>query len=520
MKKNIALLLILAALLPTFASCGTENTPEESEQQAAVETIEEAVNPQSVFLVENGVTNYRIVRPDIDGNEAPETKASLVVKRALEEKLGSSVKIATDWIDKGDTLESFADVPEILIGHTNRTETAEAIEGLKSGEYVIAVSENGMKIVVCGIDEITTERAAAAFVEKYIAGEGATLELATGSRIVAEADYSISGVHAKKYTEMGDDVLAAFTGEFYQRGILKNTEFWDAMEILEAYIDAYEQTGSEKYLEYVKNIAKVKGAKESTSFQSNEYNDDIAWACIAYARIYHLTGEEVYLTVSKNNFDAMYDRAISDDLGGGLFWRTDNQTKNSCINCPASIAACLLGKALGDDSYYEKAKGLMEWEFKNMFETGTGAVYDSYNLKGEKNKWASTYNQGTFIGACTLLHEKYGDEKYLDYASKAADHAMNRLELKNGVLNGENSGGDLIGFKGILTRWLYRFAKYTDDREILLWLQNNADTAYSNRNKDNFIWTTWADKTPDNIKGMDIYGFSTAIALMFNSVPW
>ena len=520
MKRKIALFLILAALLPAFAACGAENTPNETEQQEIAQAADSVGNPETVSLGENGTANYTVIRSDMVGNDDPETKAALVIKRALEEKLGTSVKISTDWIENGGTVDSYANVPEILIGQTNRPETAEAIEGLKSGEYVIAVSENGMKIVICGVDKQTTERAAAGFAEMYITGEGATLELTAGTRIVAEADYSLSGVHAKKYTEMGDDVLAAFTGEFYQRGILKNTEFWDAMEILEAYIDAYEQTGSEKYLEYVKNIAKVKGAKEDTSFQSNDYNDDIAWACIAYTRIHLLTGEEVYLTVAKNNFDAMYKRALSDDLGGGLFWRTDNQTKNSCINCPASIAACLIGKATGDDSYFEKAQGLMEWEFKNMFDAGSGAVWDAYNLSGDKNKWASTYNQGTFIGACTLLHEKYGTEKYLEYAAKAANYAMNNLELKNGVLNGENSGGDLIGFKGILTRWLYRFAKYTDDREILLWLQNNADTAYSNRNKDNFIWTTWAEKTPNDIGGMDIFGFSTAIALMFNSVPW
>ncbi|MBQ4354811.1 MAG: hypothetical protein IJC71_07935 [Clostridia bacterium] len=269
-----------------------------------------------------------------------------------------------------------------------------------------------------------------------------------------------------------------------------------------------------------KEIARAQCAREKTTWQSNEYNDDIAWMCIAYARIYLLTGEEVYLTISKNNFDAMYKRAYSDDLGGGLFWRTDNQTKNSCINCPASIAACLLGKALGDDSYYEKAKGLMDWEFAHMYDSSSGAVYDSYNLKGEKNKWASTYNQGTFIGACTLLAEKYGDELYLPYAAKAADYAMNRLEMKDGVLNGENSGGDLIGFKGILTRWLYRYAEYAGDTGILYWLQNNADTAYANRNQNNFIWTTWADKTPDNTSGMDLFGFSTAIALLFNCEPW
>lgn len=519
MKRIIAVLLILASLL-SAVSCSNEAASGEDGGNTETAQTETAAEPSSVFLAENGELNFVIVRPDSAGNSDPETKAALALRRALEDKLGSSVKIATDWIDHGETLDSVADVAEILIGHTNRPETEAAIAELKSGEYIITVSENGKKIVVCGSDELTTERAMPGFLDMFVTGEGANLEIPAGTKIIGEADYSVSAVHGISYTQMGDDVLMAFNGEFYQRGKFRDAHFWDTCEILEAYIDAYEQTGSEQYLGYITNICKAMGARENTSWQSNEYNDDIAWACIGYARLYLLTGEEIYLTVSKNNFDAMYERAYSDDLGGGLFWRADNQTKNSCIQCPASIAACLLGKALGDDSYYEKAKGLMEWEFKNMFVSSSGQVYDAYPLKGDKNTWASTYNQGTFIGACTLLHEKYGDEKYLEYAQKAADYAMTKLELKNGVLNGENSGGDLIGFKGILTRWLYRYAKYTDDRTVLLWLQNNADVAYSNRNADNMIWTTWADKTSDKINGMDVFGFSTAIALMFNSVPW
>lgn len=521
MKKTIAILLVLAALLPTVSACGEADGSNTSD--TVIESVEsEETSPQinSVSLVRDGQAGYAVVRSDLTATESPETQASLTLRRTLESTLGVPFKIGTDWLERDETVEQYANVYEILVGHTNRPETEKAIANLEKGEFVIAV--DGTKIVICGYDEASTQRGVAHFIRTYLPQDGTAgeVELPADLFETVEATYFNSMIHDKEYTEMGDVVLQAFTGTFYRRGILTNANFWDAAEILESYIDAYEQTGREDYLEYITQIAKVQGARETTSWLSNEYNDDIAWMCIAYARIYLLTGDELYLNISKNNFDDMYARAISDDLGGGLFWRADNQTKNSCINCPASIAACLLGKALEDDSYYEKAKGLMQWEFDNMFVASTGAVYDSYNLKGEINKWSSSYNQGTFIGACTLLHEKYGDEIYLTNAAAAADYSMNRLENVDGVLNGENSGGDLIGFKGILTRWLYRYAKYTDDTDILMWLQNNADTAFSNRNVNDLIWTTWANKTPDDIGDMDLFGFSTAMALMFNCQPW
>ena len=192
----------------------------------------------------------------------------------------------------------------------------------------------------------------------------------------------------------------------------------------------------------------------------------------------------VHARFAKSNFDQVWKRAWDTNLGGGLYWTTDNNSKNACVNGPGAIAACLLGDIYEDETYFEKAKQIMEWEIKWLYDPETGNVYDAMNISGGVSKWASTYNQGTFIGACTLLYKHYKDEAYLTYAGKAAEYAMSRL-TKDGVLdNGEDSGNDLPGFKGILTRWLYRYAKEVESLDILTFLQNNAAVAYQNRNKD------------------------------------
>ncbi len=312
-------------------------------------------------------------------------------------------------------------------------------------------------------------------------------------------------------------VFDAFIKQYYDKGKFKNADFWDNAEIFETVIDAYEVTRDEKYLFYIKEISDATLGAYGKKWTWNEYNDDIMWLCIAYSRAYLLTGEADYLRYAKINFDSVWQRAYSEDLGGGLWWRTDNQTKNSCVCGPGAIAACLLGKATGNEEYYAKAKLVLDWQIENLYQAGLGKVYDAIDIKGNINKWSSTYNQGTFIGACMLYYQYSGDESYLNKAKKAAQYAM-RTMYEYGVMNNETEGGDLIGFKGILTRWISRYAVFVGDGEIFEWLRRNADAAWNNRNSKNLIWTAWGTKTSEKIAQYDVFGMSTAVALFFNTM--
>ncbi|MGI6203395.1 MAG: glycoside hydrolase family 76 protein [Eubacteriales bacterium] len=319
------------------------------------------------------------------------------------------------------------------------------------------------------------------------------------------------------YRDMAYATYDAFIAEYYRDGEFTNADFWDNAEIFETVVDAFERTGDEKFLAHIREISAATIKKNGNNWAHNIYNDDIMWLVIAYTRAYMLTGIGEFLDYAKENFHVAWERSYDDALGGGLWWRTDRQCKNACICGPGSIAACLLGKVTGDERYFEGAASVMDWVFKTLFEPDTGRVYDCINIDGSINRWASTYNHGTFIGACTLLWEHTGDEKYLNYAKKAADFALNEM-YAGGVMNNETAGGDLIGFKGILTRWLRKFALKTDSHEYIDWLRLNAAAAWSNRNKDGLIWTAWGDKTSDDISEYDVFGMSTAVALMFNCI--
>ncbi|MBQ4354812.1 MAG: hypothetical protein IJC71_07940 [Clostridia bacterium] len=232
MKRTVSILLSLAMLLPALTACAqTENG---TQSGIAGETVIQ----QSIQIAPDGVPAYTVIRPDGEKNDSPTVQAALNVRRVLEEKIGSAVKISTDWAGQNADMTQIAEVPEILIGMTNRPESEKMTADLKPGEYVIAVKGN--KIVICGYDDRTTAQATEKFLGDYAAEDNLpAVELPGNLYVKGTADYSVSAVHNTAYTDMGDVILEAFTDTFYQRGILKGAHFWDAAEILESYIDAY-----------------------------------------------------------------------------------------------------------------------------------------------------------------------------------------------------------------------------------------------------------------------------------------
>lgn len=301
--------------------------------------------------------------------------------------------------------------------------------------------------------------------------------------------------------------------------------FWTDAEILEVFIDAYEQLGDEKYKTNIKAFYDGIIDRRGKSWAWNGFNDDVMWMVIACARSYILTGDQEYLDSAIDNFNMCYDRSWDESfLGGGLWWTTDNNTKNACVNGPGAIAACLLGQATGDESYYTKAKAMIDWEYDNLFNTNTGAVSDSIRPVNANDKdedgdglidndkdgdgivistWASTYNQGTFIGACTMLYKHYNDQKYFNAANLAAKYSSGMGDGNEGYLNREQNSGDLIGFKGILGRWLGYFIRETGVTDYNDWMYRNSVAAWNNRNSDDLMWTTFGRRTPENIEVRD-----------------
>ena len=273
--------------------------------------------------------------------------------------------------------------------------------------------------------------------------------------------------------------------------------FWQEIEEVEGIEDANDRSGGAYKTEVgalLNGFIKAHG----TDWSNNIYNDDICWATIAYTRGYQATGNAAFRTIAKKNFDMMFTRAWN-PARGTLYWTTNNTSYNSCIECPAGIAAFLLSKALRDDSYLSKAQDLFAWEKTHLFDASTGAVSDAVNTDGKVGTWASTYNQGTFVGLANFL----GDTAS---ATLAANYTMNHLGERAAsgyrIMPEYGAGGDNnSGLNSIGLRWIAKFMK---DRRLqstyLGWLQANADTAWNvRRTSDDLSWCQWLRPTPSGV---------------------
>lgn len=312
------------------------------------------------------------------------------------------------------------------------------------------------------------------------------------------------------------EAIEAHKAVYYKDGGYEKADFWDYAEIFEIIDDMYQITGDPDYRAQIEEMYQFVLRTYKETWEYNPYNDDIMWLVIALTRATLLTGEEKYVQTAKVNFDQTYARAWDETyFDGGLFWRVDNQAKNSCVNCPATIAACLLGKALKDESYFDKAKQIMAWQNKVLTNPAEGKVYDCINLEGKYNYWSSTYNQGTYIGANCLLHAHTGEEEYRIYAERAAAYAMNEM-YQGGIMNNEEWGNDLPGFKGIMARWIRLYALTYNKPEYLEWLQKNADSAYANKNSKGLMQTKLGDPTEEI--DYDVFTCSAAVSVCVNAI--
>ncbi len=265
--------------------------------------------------------------------------------------------------------------------------------------------------------------------------------------------------------------------------------------------------------------------------------DDIQWWTITLARAYLETGNERYRTLAERSFARVWygsprvgDTGSYADpekgLGGGMFWQWQpidgpraneaGHGKMSCINFPTVVAAMLLYNAApadrGEDTapevwdngyghfvrpayetkerYLEMAREIFDWSVDNLADAATGKVWD--NRHGESVGGAPLiYNQGTFIGAASLLYLATGEERYLDLAKAGADYSINVMSAEHGMLpwarnvdNPFDQGSLEQGiYPAIWGEYMKLLVRECGQRQYLPFLEANVVSGWNNRDK-------------------------------------
>lgn len=333
-----------------------------------------------------------------------------------------------------------------------------------------------------------------------------------------------------------DEMMTCWKRQYYRPAqvghIIGKGGWWEDAEMMEIVVDALETTGDTCYATMFDQLFRNFCHRNGTDWRKNDYNDDIAWMCIACTRAYLLTGRKEYLRPAKANFDMMYARA---DKHGDhtLIWCMGKPTTNSCINGPAAVAACYLAQATGNKAYYDKARATYMGQRAILYNMAgghfNGQVFDCYDPHTRKiaNHWSSTYNQGTSLGAACMLYAHFGDPVFRQDADALMEWTASHLTDGHGIINVcQTVKGDLTGFKGILMRYVRQYAVLTSQPRWLQWMAANAFHAYNNRNERGVSMSAWMTKTPDGFcfsNGGDFrhdgVGAMTCISAAFNAMP-
>jgi predicted alpha-1,6-mannanase (GH76 family) len=187
---------------------------------------------------------------------------------------------------------------------------------------------------------------------------------------------------------------------------------------------------------------------------TNAYYDDMAWLALACGRLADLrrkvdgtAGQRRYRRV-EYALTRQLRSALTDDLGGGLFWNTTRDFKN----VPASGPAALHFARLGDT---RAARQIVDWLYDRLWSPESGLFLDGIRIVGGSERvvpdlWS--YNQGTVLGTLVTLGDAASFRRAADLVA-AVDSRMT-THVSGSRLLRTHGGGDGGLFTGILARYL------------------------------------------------------------------
>ncbi|MDQ0616944.1 glycoside hydrolase family 76 protein [Arthrobacter globiformis] len=195
----------------------------------------------------------------------------------------------------------------------------------------------------------------------------------------------------------------------------------------------------------------------------NHYYDDMAWLALSTLRLERLAEDSRRPSPRRQerirkSLTLQFDSASTDDLGGGTFWSTQRDFKNTPATAPVALYYARTGNLA-------KAQALLDWLDARLFDPARGLYLDGVRVRstGETvlEEAIYTYNQGPVLGALLEL----GGTANLERASTVVRAVAAHLTVPEGGGNATGSPapsmilrcdgtGDGGLFTGILARYL------------------------------------------------------------------
>ncbi|MBD8389138.1 glycoside hydrolase family 76 protein [Dysgonomonas sp. BGC7] len=296
--------------------------------------------------------------------------------------------------------------------------------------------------------------------------------------------------------------------QYYRETLISNEKdyFWGQALDIQMAEDVYWRTKNPSQAILIKNLLNTfikqnVGTTPPGEWGWNDFNDDILWAGLAFARGYQITNEELFRQKAEYAFNLMYDRGWDTELGGGIWWRQlpineDERSKSALSNSPAVILGCYLYEFTENNDYLIKSTKISEWLLKTLYRNQDGGVYENIKATGVLSDYGNVYTNGAFVEAMAYMHKITGDNKYYDAAQKASDFVKD-YRTTNGIIASHRYNGT---WQSEYLRGVGNFIRENNLWDVYYsWLRKNADAAWSKRRTDlNLTWNDWRNPTDPN----------------------
>ncbi|HWD10351.1 MAG TPA: glycoside hydrolase family 76 protein [Solirubrobacteraceae bacterium] len=183
-----------------------------------------------------------------------------------------------------------------------------------------------------------------------------------------------------------------------------------------------------------------------------KYYDDNDWIGIELARLYRLDHSSAALGAAEAIMAfEMAGWQSAPELGcpGGIPFSNslDNTDRNTVTTAPAAELAIQLYKLTGNAQYLQFAEMAYAWVRQCLLQPSQ--LYgDHVNRRGVVEPFLWSYNQGTMIGAGTLLYQATGNSAYLYQARQTAHAALEYFTPER--LAGENPFFPSVYFRNLM----------------------------------------------------------------------